>query len=90
MMQPSRCIYNIQRQQNMPMHERIIPYLERASFYHLAMLNSHWFWLVEPMISAFIERWRPETHFSLTVRRVHHHVARCGLSDKVVRRWGGC
>ncbi|RYR59606.1 hypothetical protein Ahy_A05g025504 isoform C [Arachis hypogaea] len=46
----------------MPMHERIIPYLERAGLYHLARLNSQWFWLDEPMVSAFIERWRPETH----------------------------
>ncbi|RYR13538.1 hypothetical protein Ahy_B04g070476 isoform F [Arachis hypogaea] len=46
----------------MPMHERIIPYLERAGLYHLARLNSQWFWLDEPLVSAFVERWRPETH----------------------------
>ncbi|RYR35166.1 hypothetical protein Ahy_A10g050301 isoform H [Arachis hypogaea] len=46
----------------MPMHDRIIPYLERAGLYHLARLNSHWFWLDEPLVSAFVERWRPETH----------------------------
>ncbi|RYQ91096.1 hypothetical protein Ahy_B09g096956 isoform B [Arachis hypogaea] len=46
----------------MPMHERIIPYLERAGLYHLARLNSRWFWLDEAMVNAFIERWRPETH----------------------------
>ncbi|RYR35161.1 hypothetical protein Ahy_A10g050301 isoform C [Arachis hypogaea] len=33
----------------MPMHDRIIPYLERAGLYHLARLNSHWFWLDEPL-----------------------------------------
>ncbi|RYQ85043.1 hypothetical protein Ahy_B10g104531 isoform F [Arachis hypogaea] len=44
------------------MHERIIPYLERAGLYHLARLNSQWFWLDEPLVSAFVERWRPETH----------------------------
>ncbi|RYR73362.1 hypothetical protein Ahy_A02g007718 isoform A [Arachis hypogaea] len=46
----------------MPLHDRIIPYLERAGLYHLARLNSHWFWLDEPLVSAFVERWRPETH----------------------------
>ncbi|QHN98755.1 uncharacterized protein DS421_13g392260 [Arachis hypogaea] len=46
----------------MPLHDRIMPYLERAGLYHLARLNAHWFWLDEPLVSAFIERWRPETH----------------------------
>ncbi|RYR45515.1 hypothetical protein Ahy_A07g031349 [Arachis hypogaea] len=58
----SWCIYCIQRQQNMPMHEQIIPYLERAALYYLTRLNSRWFWLDEPMVSAFIERWRPKTY----------------------------
>nr|XP_025652581.1 serine/threonine-protein phosphatase 7 long form homolog [Arachis hypogaea] len=60
--EPNRCIYSVRRQQNMPMHDRIIPYLERAGLYHLARLNSQWFWLDEPLVSAFVERWRPETH----------------------------
>ncbi|KAL4315937.1 hypothetical protein AHAS_Ahas15G0235000 [Arachis hypogaea] len=46
----------------MPMHDRIIPYLERDGLYHLARLNNRWFWLDEHMVSAFIERWRPKTH----------------------------
>ncbi|RYR35459.1 protein MAIN-LIKE 2-like [Arachis hypogaea] len=46
----------------MPLHDRIVPYIERASLYHLARLNVRWFWLDEPLVSAFIERWRPETH----------------------------
>ncbi|QHN77565.1 uncharacterized protein DS421_19g653820 [Arachis hypogaea] len=50
--EPTRCIYSVRRHQNMPLHDRIIPYLERASLYHLARLNA----------SAFLERWRPETH----------------------------
>ncbi|QHN76338.1 uncharacterized protein DS421_19g643020 [Arachis hypogaea] len=49
-------------EENMPLHDRIIPYLERAGLYHLARLNAHWFWLDEPLVSAFIERWRPETN----------------------------
>ncbi|QHN96709.1 uncharacterized protein DS421_18g620950 [Arachis hypogaea] len=58
----TRCIYSVRWQQNMPMHERIIPYLERTGLYYLARLNSQWFWLDEPLVSAFVERWRPETH----------------------------
>ncbi|RYR14438.1 hypothetical protein Ahy_B04g071017 [Arachis hypogaea] len=46
----------------MSLHDRIIPYLERAGLYHLARLNTRWFWLDEPLVSAFIERWHPETH----------------------------
>ncbi|QHO59411.1 uncharacterized protein DS421_3g98900 [Arachis hypogaea] len=60
--EPTRCIYSVRRQQNIPLHDRIIPYLERAGLYHLARLNSEWFWLDEPLVSAFVERWRPETH----------------------------
>ncbi|QHO44770.1 uncharacterized protein DS421_6g173570 [Arachis hypogaea] len=60
--EPTRVISGVRRQQNMPLHERIIPYLETAGLYHLARLNSHWFWVDEPLLSAFIERWRPETH----------------------------
>ncbi|XP_020963846.1 serine/threonine-protein phosphatase 7 long form homolog [Arachis ipaensis] len=60
--EPSRVISGVRRQQNMPLHDQIIPYLETAGLYHLARLNSQWFWVDEPLLSAFIERWRPETH----------------------------
>ncbi|QHO49962.1 uncharacterized protein DS421_1g18540 [Arachis hypogaea] len=60
--EPTRVISGVRRQQNMPLHERIIPYLETAGLYHLARLNSHWFWVDEPLLSAFIEQWRPEMH----------------------------
>ncbi|QHN85208.1 uncharacterized protein DS421_16g535360 [Arachis hypogaea] len=49
-------------QENMPLHERIIPYLETASLFHLARLNSQWFWVDEALVSAFVERWHHETH----------------------------
>ncbi|RYR14042.1 hypothetical protein Ahy_B04g070710 isoform A [Arachis hypogaea] len=46
----------------MPLYDWIIPYLEIAGLYYLARLNSQWFWVDEPLLSAFIERWCPETH----------------------------
>ncbi|XP_057718162.1 protein MAIN-LIKE 1-like [Arachis stenosperma] len=60
--EPSRCIYSVWRQQNMPLHDRIIPYLERAGLYHIARLNTRWFWINESLVSTFIERWRLEAH----------------------------
>ncbi|XP_015931818.1 protein MAINTENANCE OF MERISTEMS-like [Arachis duranensis] len=33
-----------------------------AGLYHLARLNETWFRLDEPLVSAFVERWRPEKH----------------------------
>ncbi|RYR34889.1 hypothetical protein Ahy_A10g049946 [Arachis hypogaea] len=37
----------------MPLHDRIIPYLETAGLYHLARLNSQWFWVDEPLDVAY-------------------------------------
>ncbi|RYQ88046.1 hypothetical protein Ahy_B09g095488 isoform A [Arachis hypogaea] len=37
----------------MPLHDRVIPYLERAGLYHLARLNAHWFRLDEPLDVAY-------------------------------------
>ncbi|XP_020992614.1 serine/threonine-protein phosphatase 7 long form homolog [Arachis duranensis] len=60
--EPTRCVRTIRRQQKMILHDRIMPYLDSAGLLHVARLNDYWFKLDEPLISAFVERWRPETH----------------------------
>ncbi|QHN76440.1 uncharacterized protein DS421_19g643890 [Arachis hypogaea] len=60
--EPQRCIRSMRRQQGMPLDEHYVPYLQMAGLYHLARLNDRWFWLDEPLVSAFVERWRLETH----------------------------
>ncbi|RYR28323.1 hypothetical protein Ahy_B01g052438 isoform B [Arachis hypogaea] len=46
----------------MILHDRIMPYLDSTGLLHVARLNDYWFKLDEPLISSFVERWRPETH----------------------------
>ncbi|RYQ85642.1 hypothetical protein Ahy_B10g105218 isoform A [Arachis hypogaea] len=53
---------SMRRQQGMRLDERIVLYLQIARLYHLARLNEIWFRLNEPIVSAFVERWRQEMH----------------------------
>ncbi|XP_025673480.1 protein MAIN-LIKE 1-like [Arachis hypogaea] len=60
--EPQRCIRSMRRQQGMVLDDRYVPYLQMAGLYHLARRNDRWFRLDEALVSAFVERWRPETH----------------------------
>ncbi|MED6111261.1 hypothetical protein PIB30_050925 [Stylosanthes scabra] len=51
-----------ERQRVMELHPRISPYVLRAGLLPLTRLNDYWFKVDEPLINAFLERWRPETH----------------------------
>ncbi|QHN93547.1 uncharacterized protein DS421_17g593650 [Arachis hypogaea] len=59
---PQRCIRSMRQQQGMRLDERYVRFLQMAGLYHLARLNDRWFRLDEALVSAFVERWRSETH----------------------------
>ncbi|XP_072064204.1 serine/threonine-protein phosphatase 7 long form homolog [Arachis hypogaea] len=70
----------MRRQHGIPLDDRIVLYLQMAGLYYLARLNETWFRLDEPLVSAFVERWRPETHtFSHAVQGVHDHAPGCSI-----------
>ncbi|MED6164597.1 hypothetical protein PIB30_091720 [Stylosanthes scabra] len=55
-----RCLSTVRRQQSIYLDPCAEPYLERAGLLPLARLCDAWFKVDEPLISAFVERWRPE------------------------------
>ncbi|RYR12357.1 hypothetical protein Ahy_B04g069895 [Arachis hypogaea] len=57
-----QCVTSMRRQHGMSLDDRIMLYLQMAGLYHIARLNETWFILDEPLVSAFVGRWRPKTH----------------------------
>ncbi|MED6125490.1 hypothetical protein PIB30_068990 [Stylosanthes scabra] len=75
---PRRCSFL------MPVPEQLMPFMEEAGFGHAIQLRD--FAFDAPLLSAFVERWRPETHtFCLPWG--------CGIPPRSPYRWdpvGGC
>ncbi|RYR39785.1 hypothetical protein Ahy_A09g045384 isoform B [Arachis hypogaea] len=52
----------MRRQHGMLLDNRIVSYLQMVGLAHLTRLNDYWFRLDEPLVSTFVDRWRPEMH----------------------------
>ncbi|MED6114248.1 hypothetical protein PIB30_078565 [Stylosanthes scabra] len=65
--------------------QMIEPYLIRSGFYYAAKIKS--FQYDNPLINAFVERWRPETHVSSSMGGVHHHPRGCCDAPRSPDRW---
>ncbi|MED6191698.1 hypothetical protein PIB30_003043 [Stylosanthes scabra] len=72
-----RCVISMRWQQQMHLDPRIEPFMETAGLLPLARLNESFFKLDEPLVSAFVEHWRPETHSFMG--GVYHHSTGRGL-----------
>ncbi|MED6169667.1 hypothetical protein PIB30_023383 [Stylosanthes scabra] len=59
---PIRFLGTVRRQHPMYLDPRAEPYLERAGLLPFARLCGAFFKVDESLISAFVERWLPETH----------------------------
>ncbi|QHO05572.1 uncharacterized protein DS421_14g447390 [Arachis hypogaea] len=46
----------------MMIHDPVVSNLDHGNLLHVDRLNDYWFKLDEPLISAFVERWRPDTN----------------------------
>ncbi|MED6171137.1 hypothetical protein PIB30_037951 [Stylosanthes scabra] len=57
-----RCIISVSRQIAMNLDPLAEPFVQRAGLLPIARLTERWFKIDEPLISAFIEKWRPKTH----------------------------
>ncbi|MED6193229.1 hypothetical protein PIB30_017195 [Stylosanthes scabra] len=59
----SHVAHNVDTEIAMDLHPRIVPYVQRVGLLPFARLTDYcWFKVDEPLISTFIEKWRPETH----------------------------
>ncbi|MED6134337.1 hypothetical protein PIB30_036190 [Stylosanthes scabra] len=57
-----KCIISVRRQIAMGLDLRPEPFVLQAGLLPVARLTERWFKIDEPLINAFLERWRPETH----------------------------
>ncbi|MED6111699.1 hypothetical protein PIB30_054774 [Stylosanthes scabra] len=62
----------------MPVPDRLMPFMIEAGFGHAIQLRD--FVFDAPLISAFVERWRPETH-------TFHLPWGCGVPLRSPYRW---
>ncbi|MED6205027.1 hypothetical protein PIB30_014251 [Stylosanthes scabra] len=69
---PRRCVFM------MPPPPPLMQYIRQAGFDHAVQLRD--FCFDAALLSAFVERWRPDPHLPPPVGRVHHHPPRCGIS----------
>ncbi|RYR51939.1 hypothetical protein Ahy_A06g026879 isoform C [Arachis hypogaea] len=63
-----------------------------AGLYHLARLNNRWFRLDKALVSAFVERWRPETQvqkYAVNCSWFQETFGECpdGADDETVRQY---